>query len=56
MRELARNNLYFKGFPTSGESADQMTEELREYFSKFGEIKSLRICTKTVLVEGHNTE
>lgn len=50
VRELARNNLYFKGFPASADdSVEEMTEELRQYFSKFGDIKSLKLPTKTVV-------
>jgi hypothetical protein len=49
MKELARNNLYFKGFPIDGATSIQdMTQELKEFFSKFGEIKSLKLMQRTV--------
>ena len=57
VRELASNNMYFKGFPASAEDkVEEMTEELRQYFSKFGDIKSLKLPTKTVTSDGESHE
>lgn len=53
MKDLARNNLYFKGFPNDGSSTiAEMTEELKTFFAKFGEVKSLKLMQRTVEVEG----
>lgn len=47
MKELARNNLYFRGFPVDG-AVDEVTAEMRAFFEKFGEVKSLKLMTKAV--------
>ena len=48
MRDLSRNNLYFKGFPCNSENEDNLSTELRAFFEKFGEVKTLKLPTKTV--------
>ena len=55
MRQVARQNLYFKGFPVD-ESADDLSEELKIYFGKFGEVKNLKLMQRTVEVEGASRE
>lgn len=54
MKDLARNNLYFKGFPTNdeGTSIADLTTELKTFFEKFGEVKSLKLMQRSVEVEG----
>lgn len=53
MKQVARQNLYFKGFPVDGEtSTDEMTEELRIYFAKFGEVKNLKLIVKDDVMVG----
>lgn len=44
MKDIARNNLYFKGFPTDGAtSIEELTQEMKTFFEKFGEVKSLKL-------------
>jgi hypothetical protein len=44
MKDLARFNLYFKGFPTDGTlSIEDLSQELKTFFSKFGDVKSLKL-------------
>ncbi len=51
MKDLARNNLYFKGFPIDGVTQiPDLTEELKGFFAKFGEVKSLKLMQHTVKV------
>lgn len=53
MRDLARNNLYFKGFPCDGSMTVQdLTTELRTFFEKFGEVKTLKLPTRIVASDG----
>jgi hypothetical protein len=41
---VARQNLYFKGFPIDGScTTEELTEELKEYFIKFGDVKNLQL-------------
>ena len=47
MRDLARNNLYFKGFPCDG-SIEDLNGDLRAFFEKFGEVKTLNLPTRMV--------
>ena len=47
MRELARINLYFKGFPTDdGASIPDLNAELKTFFARFGEVKTLSLPAK----------
>lgn len=49
MRDLARNNLYFKGFPCDDcSSVEDLQNELKNFFEKFGEVKTLRVMHKRV--------
>jgi hypothetical protein len=49
MKEIARQNLYFKGFPVDGTSTvDELTKDLETHFSKFGEIKTLKLMSRTL--------
>jgi polyadenylate-binding protein len=44
MKDLARFNLYFKGFPTDGTlSIEDLSQELKTFFGKFGDVKSLKL-------------
>ena len=44
MKDLARFNLYFKGFPTDGStSIEDLSQELKSFFGKFGDVKSLKL-------------
>ena len=53
MRDLARNNLYFKGFPCDDSmTVNDLTTELRAFFEKFGEVKTLKLPTRTVTSDG----
>jgi len=57
MKDLARNNLYFKGFPTDGvTSIENLSQELKTFFEKFGEVKSLKLMQKNVVSEGVSFE
>lgn len=57
MKDLARNNLYFKGFPTDGDtSIEELSQELKTFFEKFGEVKSLKLMQRTVETEGVSRE
>ena len=57
MRDIARNNLYFKGFPTdSSTPREELEQELREFFSKFGEVKNLKLPMRETTVDGVPTE
>lgn len=57
MKELARQNLYFKGFPVDGScSIQELTKELEEYFAKFGPLQTLKLMSRTVEVEGVKKE
>lgn len=51
MKELARNNLYFRGFPVDG-SVEELTTQMKGFFEKFGDVKSLKLMSKAVKVEG----
>ena len=47
MRQVARQNLYFKGFPVDGsQNAEMLTDELKQYFAKFGEVKNLKLIQR----------
>lgn len=49
MKEIARQNLYFKGFPVDGTSTvDELTKDLETHFSKYGEIKTLKLMSRTL--------
>lgn len=53
MRDLARNNLYFKGFPCEGTmTIEDLTTEISTFFEKFGEVKTLKLPTRKTVVEG----
>ena len=53
MKQVARQNLYFKGFPTGdGTAAEQMTQELRDFFAKFGDVKNLKLITRDDVLVG----
>ena len=53
MRDLARNNLFFKGFPTDMiTSKEELEKELTEFFSKFGEVKNLFLPVRHQTVDG----
>ena len=57
MRQVARQNLYFKGFPVDGScSSEDMTEELKQYFAKFGEVKNLELMQSKDEVNGVTRE
>jgi RNA recognition motif-containing protein len=57
MKDLARNNLYFKGFPTDGlTSIEDLSQELKTFFEKFGEVKSLKLMSRTINVDGESRE
>lgn len=57
MRDLARNNLYFKGFPCDySTSVADLEIELRAFFEKFGEVKTLRLMHKPVSDQGVQRE
>lgn len=57
MKDLARQNLYFKGFPVDGScSIQELTKELEEYFAKFGPLQTLKLMSRTVEVEGVQKE
>jgi len=55
MKDLARNNLYFKGFPVDSEIPD-LTQELKMFFEKFGEVKSIKLMSRNVDVNGVSQE
>jgi len=55
MRDISRNNLHFKGFPAD-DDAQKLQDELKTFFEKFGEVKTLKLPTKTRVVEGVETE
>jgi RNA recognition motif-containing protein len=53
MKDIARQNLYFKGFPVDGNtSIEDLSKELEAHFSKCGEIKTLKLMSRTIEVEG----
>lgn len=57
MKELARQNLYFKGFPVDGStSIEDLSKELETHFAKCGDIKTLKLMSRTVEVEGTKHE
>jgi RNA recognition motif-containing protein len=55
MRDLARNNLYFKGFPCDG-SIEDLNTELRTFFEKFGEVKTLKLPTRMVTTDSGSAQ
>jgi RNA recognition motif-containing protein len=57
LRDLTKFNIYFRGFPTGpDETLEGLTAELTQYFSAFGEIRSIKLMTKTTLVESEKVE
>ena len=53
MKEIARQNLYFKGFPVDrNTSVEELTKDLEAHFSKHGEIKTLKLMSRTVEADG----
>jgi RNA recognition motif-containing protein len=57
MRDIARNNLYFKGFPNdTSVSREDLERELAEFFGKFGEVKNLKLPVREATVDGVPTE
>lgn len=53
MRDIARNNLYFKGFPNDTTTPrEELEKELCEFFSKFGEVKNLKLPVRETTVDG----
>jgi hypothetical protein len=48
MKQMARQNLYFKGFPVdaanTSEKVEQLEVELKEFFTKFGDVKNLKLA------------
>ena len=55
MKDLARNNLYFKGFPVDSEIPG-LTQELKMFFEKFGEVKSIKLMSRNVDFNGVSQE
>lgn len=57
MRQVAKSNLYFKGFPCDGSATiEELQTELKTYFESFGEVKNLKVMTRSVTVEGLTRE
>lgn len=49
-RQMAKQNLYFKGFSVDDckdeQKITELEAELKEYFAKFGEVKNLKLVRK----------
>ena len=52
MKQMSKQNLYFKGFPIDDvitlEQIENLESELTDYFSKFGEVKNLKLTRRDI--------
>lgn len=46
MKQISRQNLYFKGFPTHDQNVENLEQELKVYFSNYGELKNLKLMQR----------
>ena len=45
-RQMARQNIYFRGFPMSKDTSIEHSEkELKIFFTQFGEVTSIKLMT-----------
>ncbi len=55
MKQISRQNLYFKGFPTHDQNVENLEQELKVYFANYGELKNLKLIQRDEEVHSQTT-